>query len=284
MLPLFVRSIKFLIALAFIGVLALAFIFTAYGWATNPPKPTAEEEFHLAPKELKLASDGPLGKFDVRQLQRGLQVYTEVCSGCHTLGLVSFRELKGLGYNEAQAKKYAKDFGAHAKQPTYDPKTGDRGERDNTLADRFPHIPYAGNGTPPDLSLIAKARHGGGAYIYSLLTGYTNQAGYKNAAGKELLKEFPGAKTPENSFFNPYFANLNIAMPPPLADGQMTYLDGTAATNEQKAQDVAAFLTWTAEPTAQERKETGWAVVLFLLITTFLAFGAYQTVWRNVKH
>src|ERR1044072_8010639 len=169
MLPLFMRSVKFLVGLAFIGVLMLAFLFTAIGYFQDPPRPTVEHEFHLHPKELKLASDGPLGKFDQRQLQRGLQVYTEVCSACHSLGLVSFRELKALGYNDAQVKKYAKDFGAHAKQPTFDAKTGDRGERDNLASDRFPHIPYAGNGTPPDLSLIAKARHGGGAYVYSLL-------------------------------------------------------------------------------------------------------------------
>lgn len=279
MLPLFVRSIKFLVGLAFIGVLMLALLFTVIGWVKEPPKPTAEEEFHLAPKALHLASDGPFGKFDQRQLQRGLQVYTEVCSACHTLGLVSFRELKDLGYNDAQAKKYAKDFGAHAKQPTYDPKTGDRGERDSTLADRFPHIPYAGNGTPPDLSLMAKARHGGGAYIYSILTGY------QKSQPAELVAKFPGAKTPENSFYNPYFANLNIAMPEPLtSEGQVTYTDGTRATKDQMAQDVAAFLTWAAEPTAQSRKETGFAVVLFLLLTTILAFGAYQTVWRGVKH
>jgi len=282
MLPLFVRSIKFLVGAAFIGVLMLALLFTVSGWVQDPPKATAEEEFHLAPKPLKLASDGPFGKFDQQQLQRGLQVYTEVCAACHSLGLVSFRELKGLGYNEAQAKKYAKDFGAHAKQPTYDPKTGDRGERDNTLADRFPHIPYAGNGTPPDLSLIAKARHGGAAYVYSLLTGYTRDP---NDQPAELLTKFPGAKTPDGSNYNPYFANLNIAMPKPLtSEGQVTYTDGTRATVDQMAQDVSAFLTWTAEPTAQTRKETGLAVVLFLLLTTLLAYGAYLTVWRGVKH
>ena len=283
MLPLFMRSVKFLIGLAFIGVLLLAFAFTAYGAFTDPPKPTAEEEFHLKPKELHLASASLFGKPDVAQLQRGFQVYKEVCSQCHSLGLASFRELKGIGYNDAQVKRIAKDWGA--KQPTFDPKTGDRGERDNAPSDHFPHVYYAGNGSPPDLTLIAKARKGGAAYVYSLLTGYAKQEGYKNEKGQELLKEFPGAKTPENSFFNPYFANLNIAMPPPLtSDGQVTYLDGTAATKDQMAQDISAFLNWVAEPTAQERKETGFAVVLFLLLTTFLAYGAYQTVWRSVKH
>ena len=282
MLPLVIRSIKFLVGGAFIFVLAIAL----YGTLTaEAPTDTAEHEFHLEHKELKLASDGPLGKFDLAQLQRGYQVYQEVCAACHSLSMVSFRELKGLGYNDAQVKKLASDFDNHAKQPTFDPKTGDRGERGNTPADHFPHIPYAGNGTPPDLSLITKARHGGAAYVYSLLTGYAQQDGYKNEKGKELLKEFPGAKSPAGTFFNPYFANLNIAMPAPLtSDGQVTYLDGTRATVPQMATDVSAFLTWAAEPTAQTRKQVGLAVVLFLLATTLLAFGAYRTVWAGQKH
>jgi len=283
MLPLLVRSAKFLIGGAFIFVLLIAL----YGTLTaEAPTNTAEHEFHKEHKELALASDGPLGKFDLAQLQRGYQVYTEVCAACHSISMVSFREMKELGYNDAQVKKLASDFDKnHAKQPTYDPKTGDRGERGNTLADRFPHIPYSANGTPPDLSLIAKSRHGGGAYIYSLLTGYANQAGYKNEKGQELLKEFPSAKTPTGLFFNPYFANLNIAMPPPLtSDGQVTYLDGTRATVPQMAEDVSAFLVWAAEPTAQSRKQTGLAVVLFLLATSLLAFGAYRSVWAGVKH
>jgi ubiquinol-cytochrome c reductase cytochrome c1 subunit len=277
MLPLFMRSIKFLIGLAFIGVLMLALGFTTYGWVTNPPQPTAEEEFHLKPKELKLQTVGVMGGPNLAQVQRGFQVYKEVCSACHSLSLASFRELKGIGYNDAQVKKIAKDWAA--KQPVFDAKGGTWGERDNTPADHFPHVYYPGNGSPPDLTLIAKARHGGAAYVYSILTGY------EKAQPAELVAKFPGAKTPPNSFYNPYFANLNIAMPEPLTEnGQVTYLDGTKETKDQKAQDVAAFLNWVAEPTAMERKETGFAVVLFLLLTTFLAFGAYQTVWRGVKH
>jgi len=280
MLPLFMRSVKFLVGLAFVGVLMWALLWTVVGLVQEPPQPTAESVFHEEhPKELKLASDGPFGKFDNRQLQRGYQVYSEVCAACHTLGLVSFRELEGIGYTEAEVKKIAKDFDAHAKQPTYDPKTGDRAERGNLPSDRFPHIPYAGDGTPPDLTLITKARHGGAAYVYSLLTGYEE----KQPA--DLLKRFPGAKTPDGLHYNPYFANLNLAMPPPLtADGQVTYLDGTVATKDQMAKDVSAFLVWTAEPTLQSRHRYGMAVVLFLLLTTLLAWGAYQTVWRGVKH
>jgi ubiquinol-cytochrome c reductase cytochrome c1 subunit len=156
-------------------------------------------------------------------------------------------------------KKIAKDWAV--KQPVFDPKAGTWGERDNTPSDRFPKVYYAGTGTPPDLSLITKARHDGAAYVYSLLTGYEE----KQPA--ELLKQFPGAKTPEGSHYNPYFANLNIAMPPPLtSENQVTYSDGTRATVDQMAKDVSAFLVWTAEPTMQSRHAAGLAVVIFLLI------------------
>jgi ubiquinol-cytochrome c reductase cytochrome c1 subunit len=280
-----IKGSKFIIGAAFAGVLMLALLFTVLDLVQNPPQPTAEEEFHEHPKKLALASDGPLGKFDNRQLQRGFQVYSEVCAACHTLGLATFRELKGIGYTDAEVKKIALDFDAKAKQPTYDAKTGERGERSNTPADHFPHIPYAGNGTPPDLTLITKARHDGGAYVYSLLTGYHDQVGYKNEKGQELLKEFPAVKTPEGLYFNPYFANLNLAMPKPLtADGQVEYKDGTRATVDQMAKDVSAFLVWSAEPTAQTRKSVGLAVVLFLLLTTLLAFGAYRSVWADKAH
>jgi ubiquinol-cytochrome c reductase cytochrome c1 subunit len=120
-----------------------------------------------------------------QQLQRGFQVYKEVCSACHSLKHVAFRDLQQLGYSEAEVKAIAKQWGT--KQPTFDPKTGDRGERDNLPADHFPMVYYAGQGSPPDLSLITKARHEGGAYVYSLLTGYQDQPA-------ELLKKFPDAR------------------------------------------------------------------------------------------
>ncbi len=117
----------------------------------------------------------------------------------------------------------------------------------------------------PDLSLMTKARHGGAAYVHSILTGYTNQPA-------ALLKEFPDAKTPATSHYNPYFANLNIAMPPPLAaDGQVTYSDGTASTIDQMATDVSAFLVWTAEPKLENRHRAGVSILIFLIIATALA-------------
>jgi ubiquinol-cytochrome c reductase cytochrome c1 subunit len=275
-LSLFVRSIKFLVGLAFSGVLLLALIGTVWGIMTTKVEPTAEAELHLHPKELALKSDGPFGTFDKAQVQRGFKVFEKVCSTCHSLNLASFRELEGLGYNEAEIKKIAKDW--PIKQPVFDNKGGTWGERPNLPSDHFPKVYYAGTGTPPDLTLIAKARHGGASYIYSLLTGYQDQP-------KEAAAKFPGAKTGEGMFYNPYFANLNIAMPPPLTtENQVEYTDGTRANVDNMAKDVAAFLVWTSEPTLETRHETGFAVVIFLLIATMLAWGAYQTVWRGVKH
>ena len=115
MLPLFMRSVKFLVGLGFVGVLMWALLWTIVGVIQEPPQPTAEtSEFHHHPKELSLASDGPFGKFDNRQLQRGFQVYKEVCSACHSLGLASFRELQGIGYSEAEVKKIARKLSRKA--------------------------------------------------------------------------------------------------------------------------------------------------------------------------
>ncbi|MEP9361160.1 cytochrome c1 [Sphingomonas sp. KR3-1] len=276
-----IKSIKFLVGAVFVGIFLWALLWTVVGLIQEPPAATAEHMIHKHPKELSLASDGPLGKFDRQQLQRGFKVYQDVCSQCHSLNLVSFRNLKDLGYTDAEVKKIAKDFGAnHAKTPVFDEKGGTWGDRDNTPADRFPKIYYAGTGTPPDLSLITKARHEGPAYVYSLLTGYDEKP---SAAAVAKFPEF--AKTPDGMHFNPYFANLNIAMPPPLtADGQVQYSDGTRATKEQMAKDVAAFLVWTAEPTMESRHAAGLAVLGFLILGTILTFGAYRSVWAGVKH
>jgi ubiquinol-cytochrome c reductase cytochrome c1 subunit len=172
------------------------------------------------------------------------------------------------------------------------PDTGEAATRKAVPSDHFPS-PYANetagraannNALPPDLSLITKAREGGAPYVHSLLTGYRNQAGYKNEKGQELLREFPTAKTPKGLYFNPYFANLNIAMPPPLtSEGQVTYADGTKATVDQMATDVSAFLVWTAEPKLENRHRAGIAVVIFLLFATGLAYLAYKQIWAEAK-
>jgi ubiquinol-cytochrome c reductase cytochrome c1 subunit len=240
---------------------------------------TAEHEFHEHPRQVAFASDGPFGRWDLQQLQRGYQVYKEVCAACHSLNYVAFRDLAQLGYSEAEVKATAASWTV----PGIDPVTGETNTRPGTPTDYFP-APFANdvaaraannNAIPPDLSLMTKARHGGAPYIYSLLTGYQAQPA-------ALLREFPDAKTGAGLYYNPYFANLNIAMAPPLTDGQVTYADGTQASVDQMAKDVAAFLTWTAEPTLVKRKSVGWAVTLFLLFATVLAWLAKKQIWAPV--
>jgi ubiquinol-cytochrome c reductase cytochrome c1 subunit len=130
---------------------------------------------------------------------------------------------------------------------------------------------------------MTKAREGGAAYVYSILTGFTNQQGYRNDKGELLLQKFPDAKTPPNLHFNPYFANLNIAMPPPLKGGEVTFADGSPNTLQAEATDVAAFLVWTAEPDLEARHAAGLAVVIFLLFGTVLGFLAYHQLWHGPK-
>ena len=279
-----VRIIAFLVGLGFAGVLLLSFVFGAVSYFQEPPEATAEHELHRHPGPLKLASDGPLGKYDKAQLQRGFQVYKEVCSACHSLTLVAFRDLEHLGYNEAEVKAIANQWATEV--PSINPETGEPATRKAIPADHFPS-PYANetaaragnnNALPPDLSLITKARHGGAAYVHSLLTGYQAQPA-------ELLKQFPDAKTPAGLHYNPYFANLNIAMPPPLtSEGQVTYAPGNPKpTVDQMATDVAAFLVWTAEPKLENRHSAGIAVLIFLIFGTALTYLAYQNIWAEAK-
>jgi len=278
-----IRKLAFLVGLAFAGVLLLSLLISVKSYITDPTAPTAESKFHEEPKELHLASNGPFGKFDRQQLQRGFQVYKEVCAACHSLHLVAFRDLRQLGYSEAEVKAIASEWSTEV--PSINPETGEPATRKATPADHFPS-PYANetaaraannNALPPDLSLITKAREGEAPYIYSLLTGYAEQPA-------ALLKEFPDAKTPAGLHYNPYFANLNLAMPPPLAaDGQVTYADGTKSTVDQMAKDVSAFLVWTAEPKLEARHATGITVLIFLLIATILAYMSYQAIWAQAK-
>lgn len=279
-----VRLISLVIGAGFVFVLALALFFTAKDAIQNPAPHTAEHEFHLHPEDIHLSSAGWFGKFDRQQVQRGFQVYKEVCAACHSLKYVAFRDLQQIGYSEAEVKAIANQW--VIEQPSVNPETGEAATRKNLPSDHFPS-PFANevaaraanaNALPPDLSLMAKAREDGSNYIHALITGYRDQPA-------ELLKKFPDAKTPEGLHYNPYFANLNIAMPPPItSDGQVTYSDGTKATKDQMARDVAAFLTWTAEPNLEARHAAGLAAVIFLMIFIYLTWGAYQNVWREVKH
>ena len=242
--------------------------------------PDLVEKYHLAPRDVTWANDNPgglaiFGTFDRAQLQRGYQVYKEICSGCHSLHRVAFRNLGDLGFTPAQVKALAKQSDV----ASIDDKTGDPNTRKGIPADKIPG-PYANepaaraannNALPPDLSLITKAREDGPRYVYSLLTGF----------GKTPPKDWT---VPDGLYYNPYFRSLNIAMPPPLsADGQVTYADGTKSTVAQNAKDVAAFLTWTAEPTLEARRRTGVGAVAFLIILTILGYLSYHRVWADLK-
>lgn len=272
-----IRILSILVGLFFTAALAWSLLWDTVQLGKDGLPHTAAHEFGKSHdlKPLKLASDGPFGKFDKTQLQRGFAVYQNVCSSCHSLSLVSYRNLAALGYDEDEVKAIAAKATINAK----DPLTGEMKDRPGMPADKFPPVVYGGVGNPPDLSLITKSRHGGGAYVYSLLTGY------EATQPAELLKKFPDAKTGKDLHYNPYFANLNIAMAPPLTgEGQVTYSDGTPATVDQMAQDVSAFLVWTAEPMKQKRNQTGLWWILFLVFATTLGYLSYRNIWAGKKH
>lgn len=278
-----VRPIGFLVGVGFVVALLFAMVVDVIAYVKEPPKATVEEEFHLYPKQnVSWSFEGPGGKFDNRQLQRGFQVYKEVCAACHSLKYVAFRDLEEIGFTKPEVKAIAANWVAEV--PSINPDTGEPATRKALPSDRFPLV-YANdvaaaaaqNGAvPPDLSLMAKARPDGSHYVYSLLTGYQAQPA-------ELLRKFPDAKTPEGKHYNPYFHSLNIGMAAPLMDGQVSYADGTPSTMKQHAKDVSAFLTWAAEPNLPTRHTVGWATLLYLLIATTLAYLAYRTIWADKK-
>ena len=246
------------------------------------------------PKEQEWSFAGPFGKYDKGQLQRGLKVYTEVCSACHSMSLVSFRTLEDLGYSEAQVKTFAANYEVQD-GPNAD---GEMFTRTAVASDYFPS-PYpnheaaaaSNNGAaPPDFSLIAKARGitrgfpqfvfdiftqyqtGGPDYIYSLLTGYDEEK-------PEHIE------VAEGTHYNPYFANASaLAMAKPIADDQVTYDDGAPQTVDQYAHDVSAFLMWAAEPHLEERKRTGFMVRVFLVIFTGLIYLTKKSVYASKEH
>ncbi|HEX8572310.1 MAG TPA: cytochrome c1 [Allosphingosinicella sp.] len=273
-----VRLLGILIGLGFVLVAAWSLAWGVAAYVSEPHEETVEHRFHQEPRDIAFSFDGPFGKYDRPQLQRGFQVFKEVCASCHGLSFVAFRDLHDLGYGEEEVKAIADQW--QIEVPAVDSKTGEASTRKALPADRFPS-PYPNevaaraanrNALPPDLSLITKARHGGAPYIASLLTGYRNPPADLPADSR------PG----EGLHYNPWFANLNIAMPPPLtADGQVSYADGTNPTREQMAKDVSAFLAWTAEPKLENRKAAGLATLAFLLFATILAYMAYQNIWHG---
>lgn len=224
-------------------------------------------------KDVSWPWEGMFGSYDRAALQRGLQVYKDVCSGCHGLRLVAYRNLAALGYNEDQIKAFAKEYEVRNEEPN------DEGEmfmRPALPSDRFVS-PFpneqaaraANNGAyPPDLSLIVKARAHGPDYIYSVLSGYAEPPA--------------GVAAMEGLNYNPYFAGSWIAMPPPLSEGAVEYADGTKATVDQMAKDVTSFLAWASMPELEARKGIGLRVLIFLFVLTGLMIAVKKKVWSDV--
>ena len=243
----------------------------------------AVDTARLAPKDEKFSFEGPFGTYDRGALQRGYQVYKEVCAACHAANHLAFHNLAEAGgpeFTEAQARALA----AAAKVPA---EPNDKGEtaddkgtpsmRSATLADHFP-APFPNENAarannsgalPPDLSMVVKAREGGPQYVYSILTGFHE-------------KTPAGFKVTEGKYFNPYFEGWNITMPPPLSANSVTYSDGTKATIEQEAHDVVTFLTWAGEPKMEERKRLGFGSMVFLIVLAGILFAAYRRVWKDL--
>ncbi len=228
---------------------------------------------------------GIFGQFDRAAMRRGLQVYSEVCAGCHSLNYIAFRNLEALDYDEAQIKEIAAEY-------TIEDGPDDEGEmfeRPGRPSDRFPApFPNAkaaaaanGGAIPPDLSLMAKARKGGVNYIRALLTGYKElPPNFRELPDFEYLAE--GFEPIEELNFNEFFPGYQIAMAPPLSEDAVEYADGTQATEDRMAADVATFLMWTAEPNLEERRRMGFKVILFLLAFTAVLYAAKRKIWSDL--
>lgn len=269
-----VRLIGFFAGLVFVVTLLWAAVVPREAVVVDPSYALRKHPPAIQWEQDGLFGLGVTGTFDRAQLQRGFQVYKEVCAACHGIERIAFRNLTDLGFSEPEVKAIAKTYEVAALDDT-----GEATTRPAVPSDYFPS-PYPNevaaraannNALPPDLSLITKAREGGKDYLHALLVGYTDAP-----AGHEV---------PEGLYFNPYFPNLNIAMPQPIAaEGQVTYAEGQPQpTVEQMSRDVTAFLDWAAEPKAEVRKRTGAAVMIFLLILTILSYFTYRKVWADLK-
>jgi ubiquinol-cytochrome c reductase cytochrome c1 subunit len=221
----------------------------------------------------KWSFDGLLGVYDRAELQRGYQVYREVCAACHGANLLRYRDLAQIGLGEDMIKFIAASDYKILAGPN---EKGEMYERLALPSDPFkPPFPneqaarVAFNGAyPPDLSLITKARKHGSDYVYALLVGYGEPP--------------PGVELGAGLQYNKYFPPLQIAMPAPLSEGQVTYADGTPATVERMARDVTAFLTWAGEPALEYRHRMGFKAILFLIALTALMYVAKRKIWADV--
>jgi len=222
--------------------------------------------------KMKFSFDGVFGVIDKASARRGLQVYNEICAGCHSLEHVSYRNLLDIGFTNDQVKEYASQFEVMAKPDS----EGEVYMRSAIPSDKFVS-PYQNdnqaksmnNGAiPPDLSLIIKARAGGASYFYSLLMGY---------------KDPPEDEELSNGYYNVAYPGNIIAMPQPLYGDDVEYSDGTEATMEQEIIDLVSFLTWTAQPELNDRKSMGFRVFLFLVFMTSVLFLSYRKIWKKIK-
>jgi cytochrome c1 len=255
--------------------------------------PALAQEHQTPPPRISWSFAGPFGKYNEAQLQRGFKIYREVCSSCHSLNLLSFRNLAeagGPGFNEAQVAQIASEY----KIKDID-DSGQPTQRAGRPADHFP-APFeneaqakAANGgtAPPDMSTLAKARtyaRGFPWWVIDVFTQYQEQGPDYIAAILKGYKEAPkGFNLPQGGHYNEYFPGHNIAMPPPLQDGQVKYDDGSPENLEQYSKDVAAFLQWAAEPHMMARKRIGFQVIIFLIVLSGLLYFTKKKVWHEVE-
>ena len=216
---------------------------------------------------------GIFGSFDNSSIQRGLQVYLEVCANCHGLQYVAYRNLSEVGYGEEQIKSIAAQYEIEDGPDSEGAMFTRPGRPSDYFANPYANdeeAAYMNNGAmPPDLSLIYKARPGGADYIYAVLTGY---------------EEDNQHEIPDGLYFNTFFPGQAIAMPQPLYGDDVEYQDGTEPTIEQQAKDVTSFLAWAAEPNLNARKKMGLKVILFLIALTALLYASKRKVWSDITH
>lgn len=233
---------------------------------------SASEEIALKKKDWSF--EGVFGRFDTQSIQRGYQVYKEVCSSCHSVKRLYYRNLTEIGFSSDEAKAIASEYGV-VDGPDDEGKMFKRAALlSDSFVAPFPNKNAAkashGGAFPPDLSLIIKAREEGPNYVFSLITGY-KQAPESVDLGDGLS-------------YNPYFANKQIRMPPPLSADLVEYQDGTSATLEQMAYDVVNFLQWASEPEMEKRKNLGINVLFYLFVFTILFYIAKKRIWARLKN
>jgi ubiquinol-cytochrome c reductase cytochrome c1 subunit len=252
-----------LLASVFASAVVAASLLAAPAVAQESPMPHEKWSF-----------ESLFGTFDLAAAQRGFQVYSNVCSNCHSMEYLHYRDLSGIGLGDAEIKAIA----AAVTVPSGLDDQGNPKDGPATPGSQF-RSPFANekaaratnNGAlPPDLSLIVNAREGGPDYIYGILTGFAEApSGFKMQDGMNYNKTFPGHQ---------------IAMPQPLQDGTVEYTDGTPTTLPQEAHDVVTFLSWAANPELVERKQIGVRVILFLLFMTGITYAVKRKVWSDVHH